>query len=74
MYKVIRKETRNNSLIGNVLIGEYMSYDDADCAINDDVSDFRDHHDNDERIDWNIVDVYDDIGNCNRFEWVIEEI
>lgn len=73
-YKVIRTEYKNDIKSSVVLKGEYNTYDEADCAINDDISEFREHTDNDERIDWNIVEVSDDIGNCTRFEWSIEEI
>jgi len=65
-YKVIRKEYDGNDLRGTLLVGEYGTHDDADDAIQRDISDFRDHHDNDERIDYDMVDVTDDIGRTTR--------
>lgn len=72
-YNVIRTEIKNDKQVGAVLIGKYETYDKAETALAQDVSDFREIHDNDERVDWDRVDVYDDIGGCTNFVWAITE-
>lgn len=72
-HVVIRREYRDGSLVGEVLVGEYPTNDEAEDAIERDVSDFREHHDNDERIDWDTVEVAGDIGDVRKFVWDVEE-
>jgi len=72
-YQIIRKEyDSEDNLVSTVSLGgTYAASNEADDAICQDISNFRDHHDNDERVDWNAVNVYDDIGRCRKFVWSV---